>query len=190
MDTLFNRIHDCVDFSEADGIKFCEAQKLTTTYTNILITGIFNSAFRIWGENWNHTRIRIIAIFNVPHPTANTGKCMGKQTQPMGTKMPLYPSLKVISLKPMDNLQTWPLPLLWIVVYQQHPVKSTHVWPKIWKNKHILSKKSLCCFKNSTRSVVEMVTVHIAKLSSLLWTTSRTHTSLSCMYPKKGHKRE
>ena len=43
-------IHDCVKFSEAGGTPIGEAQNLTTAYTNIPTTGIFNSTCRRWNE--------------------------------------------------------------------------------------------------------------------------------------------
>ena len=50
METLFNQIHDCVDLEEAGDTKIGKAQNLTTAYTKILITGIFNSACHRWDE--------------------------------------------------------------------------------------------------------------------------------------------
>jgi hypothetical protein len=50
LESLFNQIHDFVDYPEAGGINISEAQKLQTMYTNIFATGIFHSACRRWNE--------------------------------------------------------------------------------------------------------------------------------------------
>jgi hypothetical protein len=50
VETLFKQIQDCVDFSEADGVTICVAQKLSSAYSKIFKSGKFNSACRRWDE--------------------------------------------------------------------------------------------------------------------------------------------
>ena len=48
VETLLKQIRYCMYFSESGVITTGESQKLTTVYTKILITGIFNIACRRW----------------------------------------------------------------------------------------------------------------------------------------------
>ena len=87
MEALFKHIHDCVDFSESGGIVIGEAQKLTTAYTKILTTGIFNSACLIWDEKleaykpWENFKIHLSMSYR-QHRQIN-----GKQMQYPGMQM-------------------------------------------------------------------------------------------------------
>jgi hypothetical protein len=48
VETLFKKIQDCADFSEAGGVLICHSQHINVAYANIFATCNFMSACRIW----------------------------------------------------------------------------------------------------------------------------------------------
>jgi hypothetical protein len=60
VETLFKKIQDYVDFTEAGGVTIGAAQKFSSPYSKIFKSGKFNSACRRWDEKveadktWNN----------------------------------------------------------------------------------------------------------------------------------------
>jgi hypothetical protein len=69
VETLFKQIQDCVDFTEAGGIKIGSGQKLSSDYSKIFKSGKFNSACCRWDEKveekktWNNFKIHFAAAY-------------------------------------------------------------------------------------------------------------------------------
>jgi hypothetical protein len=69
VETLFNKIQDCVDFAVAGGVTIGAAQKLSSAYSKIFKSGKFNSACRRWDEiieadkTWNNFKIHFAAAY-------------------------------------------------------------------------------------------------------------------------------
>jgi hypothetical protein len=49
-ETLFKKIQDCADYSEADGVLIGHPQQINVGYAKIFATGLFMSACRWWNE--------------------------------------------------------------------------------------------------------------------------------------------
>ena len=69
LETLFRKIYGCVESAEAGGITIIESLKVTTAYTKILTTGIFNSTCLRWDEKmeldktWENFKISFAASY-------------------------------------------------------------------------------------------------------------------------------
>jgi hypothetical protein len=50
VESLFKKIHDCADYSEAGGVLIVHPQQINVGYANIFSTGHFMSACRRWNE--------------------------------------------------------------------------------------------------------------------------------------------
>jgi hypothetical protein len=69
VETLFNQIQDCADFSEAGGVAIDHHQRINVGYAKIFGTGNFMSACRIWNvkETLDKTWEIFKAHFAVAH---------------------------------------------------------------------------------------------------------------------------
>jgi hypothetical protein len=67
VETLFNQIQDCADYSEAGGVPIGHSQHINAGYEKIFATGHFVSACRRWNEkpsaekNWTHFKSHFAA---------------------------------------------------------------------------------------------------------------------------------
>jgi hypothetical protein len=67
VETLFNQIQDCADYSEAGGVPIGPSQQINVGYANIFATGHFMSACRRWNEKpaaektWTHFKSHFAA---------------------------------------------------------------------------------------------------------------------------------
>jgi hypothetical protein len=67
VETLFNQIQDCADYSEAGGVLIGHPQKMNVGYAKIFATGHFMSACRRWNERtaadktWTHFKSHFAA---------------------------------------------------------------------------------------------------------------------------------
>jgi hypothetical protein len=83
VETLFTKIQDCVDFSEAGGVTIGITKKLSSAYSKIFTSGNFNSACCIWDEkveadkNWNNFKIDFAAAY--PQHRQMQGATVGAQ---------------------------------------------------------------------------------------------------------------
>jgi hypothetical protein len=83
VETLFKQIQDCVDFTEAGGVKIGAAQKLSSAYSKIFKSGKFNSACCRWDEKneadktWNNFKIHFAAAYR--QHIKNQGETVGAQ---------------------------------------------------------------------------------------------------------------
>jgi hypothetical protein len=65
--TLFKKIQDCADYSEAGGVPIGPSQQINVGYTKILTAGHFMSACRCWNDKpaadktWNHFKSHFAA---------------------------------------------------------------------------------------------------------------------------------
>jgi hypothetical protein len=67
VETLFKKIQDCDDYSEAGGVPIGPSQQINVGYANIFATGQFMSACRRWNEKpavektWTHFKSHFAA---------------------------------------------------------------------------------------------------------------------------------
>jgi hypothetical protein len=67
VETLFKKIRDCADYSEAGGIPIGPSQKINVVYAKIFATGHFMSACRRWNKKpaadktWTHFKSHFAA---------------------------------------------------------------------------------------------------------------------------------
>jgi hypothetical protein len=67
VETLFNQIQDCADYSEAGGVLIGHPQQINVGYAKIFATGHFMSACRCWNEKpaaektWTHFKSHFAA---------------------------------------------------------------------------------------------------------------------------------
>jgi hypothetical protein len=67
VETLFKKIQDCADYSEAGGVPIGHSQKINVGYAKIFATGHFMSACRCWNEKpssektWTHFKSHFAA---------------------------------------------------------------------------------------------------------------------------------
>jgi hypothetical protein len=76
VESLFKKIQDCADYSEAGGVLTGHPQQINVGYAKIFPTGHFMSAFRRWNEkpNGDKTWAQFKAHFSAAH-------CQHKQIQ-------------------------------------------------------------------------------------------------------------
>jgi hypothetical protein len=67
VETLFNQIQECADYSEAGGVPICPSQQINVGYAKIFATGHFMSACHRWNERpavektWTHFKSHFAA---------------------------------------------------------------------------------------------------------------------------------
>jgi hypothetical protein len=183
-----------VDYAEAGGITVEEAQKLSTAYTKVFATGIFHSACRRWNEKDAITKTWI--NFKVHFATACR---QHKQMQGESAATSGYADAAVA--QPDDDLAEAAIDVFanlasataversivtTLTEANARLVKKLEESDQAMKEVKALLKKERgdrASRKPCAPSVDNYWWSHGYKLA-------RNHTSMKCLYPKTGHKKE
>jgi hypothetical protein len=82
VESLFKKIQDCTDFSEAGGIIIGHPQHINVGYAKIFAIGHFMSACRRWNEKPNIEKLGHNSRHTSPLHTVSTRKCKVNPQQP------------------------------------------------------------------------------------------------------------
>jgi hypothetical protein len=194
VETLFKQIQDCVDYAEAGGITIGESQKLSTAYTKVFATGIFHSACRRWNEKdaltktWSNFKVHFATAYR-----------QHKQMQGESATTSGYANAAVAhpdedlaeaAIDAFANLASATAVDRSIVATfteaNARLVKQLEESAQALKEVKALLKKERgdrASRKPFAPSVDNYCWSHGYKLA-------RNHTSMNCLYPKTGHKKE
>jgi hypothetical protein len=102
VETLFKKIQDRADYSEAGGVLIGHPQQINVGYAKIFATGHFMSACCRWNENQPLKKLGHNSNPTLHPLTANTSTCKGNPLPQPGTtlQMPLSLKMKIIWPKP------------------------------------------------------------------------------------------
>jgi hypothetical protein len=194
VETLFKQIQDGVDYAEAGGITIGESQKLSEAYTKVFATGIFHSACRCWNEKDALTKT--CSNFKVHFATAYR---QHKQMQGESAATSRYANADVAhpdgdldeaAIDVFANLASVTAVDRAIVATLTEAnarlVKQLEYSAQALKEVKALLKKERsdrASRKPFAPSADNYCWSHGYKLA-------RNHTSMSCLYPKTGHKKE
>jgi hypothetical protein len=79
VETLFKKIQDCDDYSEAGGVPIGPSQQINVGYAKIFATGHCMSACRRWNEKPAAEKLGLTSNPTPQLLTVSTSKCRGKQ---------------------------------------------------------------------------------------------------------------
>jgi hypothetical protein len=85
VETLFRKIQDCDDYSEAGGVPIGHSQQIDAGYAQIFATGHFMSACRRWNEKPAAEKLGLTSNPTSQPLTVSTSKCRENPLQPPDT---------------------------------------------------------------------------------------------------------
>jgi hypothetical protein len=102
VESLFNQIQECADYSEVGGVLIGHPQQINVGYAKIFATGHFMSTCRRWNENRSLTKLGHNLRPTSPPLAVSTSKCKVNLPQQPGTILPtqLLEKQKTKWLKP------------------------------------------------------------------------------------------
>jgi O-acetyl-ADP-ribose deacetylase (regulator of RNase III) len=194
VETMFKQIQDCVDYAEAGGITIGEAQKLSTAYTKVFATGIFHSACRRWNEQdaesktWSNFKIHFATAYRQHkqmqgESAATSGYANAAVAQP-------DEDLAEAAIDAFANLAS-ATAVDRAIVATLTEANSRLAKQLIESSQALKEVKALLKKERGDRisrrpfapSADNYCWSHGYKLA-------RNHTSMNCLYPKPGHKKE
>jgi hypothetical protein len=196
VESLFKQIQDCADYSEAEGIIIGHPHQINVGYSKIFSTGHFMSACRRWNEKpiIEKTWAQLMAHFATAHrqhkhiqgeSTSNSGyhassSAMGQTEDQMNEA----------TIGALDNLATATAADRGVVVTLTE--SNTRSAKQLEDNSTKL--RELKALLKKERTEKRWKHTFNPSQSNYCWThgykVANTHTSLSCNFPKQGHKRE
>jgi hypothetical protein len=194
VETLFKQIQYCVDYAEAGGITIVEAQNLSTAYTKVFATDIFHSACRRWNardaitKTWNNFKVHFATAYRQHkhmqgESAATSGYANAAVAQP-------DEDLAEAAIDDFANLASATAVDRAIVATlteaNSRLAKQLEESAQALKEVKALLKKERSdrvARKPFSPSVDNYCWTHGYKLA-------RNHTSMNCLYPKTGHKKE
>jgi hypothetical protein len=194
VETLFKQIQDCVDYAEAGGITIGEAQKLSTAYTKVFATGIFHSACRRWNERyapsktWNNFKMHFATAY--PQHKQMQGESAATSGYANAAVAQPDEDLVEAAIDAFTNLASATAVDRAIVATLTEAnyrlAKQLEEIAQTLKEINALIKKERgdrVSRRPFMPSVDNYCCSHTYKLT-------RDHTSMNCLYPKPGHKKE
>jgi hypothetical protein len=196
VESLFKKIQDCADYSEAGGVLIGHSQQINVGYANIFATGHFMSACRRWNEKTlaEKTWAQFKAHFSAAHrqhkqmqgeSDATSGYHSANaavgQTEYQMAEATIRARAKVATATAPDHGVVATLTEANDRLVKQLEDNSNELRElKTLIKKEIFEKRGQYSFNPSP--------------NNYCWThgykVANTHTSLSCNFPKQGHKRE
>jgi hypothetical protein len=193
---LFKQIQDCADYSEAGGVLIGHPHQINVGYAKIFATGHFMSACRRWNEKplAEKTWAQFKAHFSAAH-------CQHKQMQGESAATAGYHSANAAvgqTEGQMSEATIGALANLYTAMAADRGVVATLTEA----NARLV--KQLEDNSNELRELKALIKKEIFEKrgqrsfkpspNNYCWThgykVANTHTSLSCNFPKQGHKRE
>jgi hypothetical protein len=193
---LFKQIQDCEDYSEAGGVLIVHPQQINVGCANIFATGHSMSACRRWNEKplADKTWAQFKAHFSAAHRQQK--QMQGESSPPAG-----YHSVNAAvgqteyqmaeaTIGALANLATATAPDHGVVANLTEA--NAHLVKQLEDNSNELQElKAL--IKKEIFEKCGQYSFHPSP-NNYCWThgykAANTHTSLSCNFPKQGHKRE
>jgi hypothetical protein len=74
VESLFNKIQDCADYSEAGGVPIGPSRQINVGYAKIFATGQFMSACRRWNEKTAAEKLGLTSDLISPSLTVSTSR--------------------------------------------------------------------------------------------------------------------
>jgi hypothetical protein len=203
VETLFKQIQDCADFAEAGGVAIGAAQKLSSAYSKIFKSGKFNSACRSWDEKleadkiWNNFKIHFAAAYRQHRQMQ--GETIGAQAfANAAVTQASEDDLAEQAIGAFANLAT--ATAVGLNVVAQLTEANSRLAKQLEDNATYLKEvKSLLKKERAERASGGNTDCpprrsFTPSSDNYCWShgykVALTHTSQTCMYPKKGHQRE
>jgi hypothetical protein len=194
VETLFKQIQDFVDYAEAGGITIGEAQKLSTAYTKVFATSICHSACRCWNERdantktWNNFKVHFATAYRQHkqmqgETAATSGYANATVAQPDEylAEAAIGAFANLASATAVDRAIVATL-----TEANARLAKKLEESAQALKEVNALLKK-----EHSDRVARKPFAPYV---DNYCWThgykIARSHTSMDCMFPKTGHKKE
>jgi hypothetical protein len=196
VESLFKKIQDCADYSEAGGILIGHPQQINVGYAKIFATGHFMSACRRWNEKpqADKTWAQFKAHFSAAHR-------QHKQMQGGSAATSGYHSAKAdvgqtedqmaeANIGALANLTTATAADRGVVATLSEA--NAHLAKQLEDNSNELRELKALIKKERTEKRGQRS--FNPSPNNYCWNhgykVANTHTSLSCNFPKHGHKRE
>jgi hypothetical protein len=196
VESLFKQIQDCADYSEAGSVLIGNPQKINNGYANIFATGHFMSACRRWNENpladknWaqfkahisaarrQHMQMQGESAATAGYHSANSAVGQTEEQRAEAT------------IGAISNLTTATAAYRGVVATLTEA--NACLVKQLEDNSNELQELKALIKKERFEKRGQRI--FNPSPNNYFWThgykVANTHTSLSCNFPKKGHKRE
>jgi hypothetical protein len=196
VETLFKQIQDCADFSEARGVIIGHPQQINVGYVKIFATGNFMSACRRWNKKdnadktWENFKVHFTAAHR-QHKQIQVGSATtsGYHATNAAVGQNLDQMVEA-TIGALANLATATATDRGVVA------TLTEANSRLAKQleDHSNELKDIKALLKKERSYIKGQINFNPSPHKYCWThgykVANIHTSLSCNYPKHGHKRE
>jgi hypothetical protein len=196
VESLFKRIQDCADYSEAGGVLIGHPRQINVGYAKIFATGHFMSACRRWNEKplaektWAQFKSHFAAA-----------RCQHKQMQGESAATAGYHSANADVGQTEDQMAEATIGALANLatstaadrgVVETLTEANARLVKQLEDNSNELRELKALIKKESFKKRGQRI--FNPSPNNYCWThgykVANTHTSLSCNFPKQGHKRE
>jgi hypothetical protein len=196
VETLFNQIQDCADYSEAGGVPIGQPHKIKVGYATIFATGHFMSACRHWNEKpaaektWTHFKSHFAAAHRQhKHMQVETAANAGYHSA-NAAMIQNEDQMAEATIGALENLATATAVDRGVVAALTQA--NSCLVKQLEENSSEL--RELKAFLNQERRDKRGPRSFNPYSSNYCWThgykVGKTHTSLNCNTPKPGHKAE
>jgi hypothetical protein len=196
VETLFKKIQDCSDYSEAGGVPIGPSQQINVGYAKIFATGNFISACRRWNEKpaadktWTHFKSHFSAAHRQhKQMQGETAAHAGYHSANAAMTQNEY-QMAEATICALENLATATAADRGVVAALAQA--NSRLVKQLEENASEL--RELETLLNQERRDKRGQRSSTSSASNYCWThgykVGKTHTSLTCNTPKPGHKAE